>query len=59
MTFTKIVLADLDSSCRELSNSGLGIVVHSSFGSPGNQFFVCFYWGSNPAVIQIAQHIFF
>ena len=27
MNFTKIVKADLDSSCRELSNGGLGIVI--------------------------------
>ena len=27
MNFTKIVKADLDSPCRELSNGGLGIVV--------------------------------
>ena len=27
MNFTKIAKADLESPCRELSNSGLGIVV--------------------------------
>ena len=50
MDFTKIVKANLDSPWRELSNGGLGIFICSPFGVSGNWFFVCFYWGSNPAV---------
>ena len=51
MNFTKIVKADLDSPRQELSNGGLGIVVtlHPS-GSSVHYFFMCVYWGSNPAV---------
>ena len=46
MKFTKIVKADLDSLCQELSNCGLRIVVALTVF----QIFLCFYWGSNPAV---------
>ena len=50
MNFTKIVKADLDSPRRELSHGGLGIVLSNPSGSSVNYFFVCVYWGSNPAV---------
>ena len=50
MDFTKIVKADLDSPCRELSNGDLGIVVALPVCS-GNDFCVCVYWEANSDVI--------
>ena len=41
MTFTKLNQADLDSPRRELSNGGLGFVVHSPYGFRGNYLCVC------------------
>ena len=43
MTFPKIVPADLDSPCQELSNDGLGIVV-ALLVRPGFDF-VCVFTG--------------
>ena len=49
MVRTKIVLADLDSSCRELSVRGLKYAIALPFWG-GVDFFVCVYWKSNPTV---------
>ena len=49
MDHTKIGQADLDSPRRELFNGGLGIVVALLVCSR-IVFFVCVYWGPNPAV---------
>ena len=59
MNFTKIIRAELDSVRQELSNGGLGIAV-ALLVRPAIDFFVCFYWGSNPTVlaIMVRDHIF-
>ena len=49
MDHTKVDTAYLDFSRRELSDGGLGIVVALAVFFR-NLFFVCLYWGSNPAV---------
>ena len=50
MDHTKMNPKYLDSSCQEVYNRGLGIVICSPSGSLGNWFFVCLYWGTNLAV---------
>ena len=50
MDHKNIFPADQDSFCQELSVRGLGFVVCSPFGSLVYCFFMCVYWGSNPAV---------
>ena len=43
MNFAKIVQADLDSPCQELSNGGLWIIVHSPYGFFFGNWFLCVY----------------
>ena len=52
MDHTKLDQAHLDSPCRELSVRGLGFVVALSFFF-WDQFFVCVYWGFDPAAVKI------
>ena len=48
INYTKLYTAYMDSPPQEISNGGLGIVV--TFMIFSGTFFMCFYWGSNPAV---------